>query len=51
MQMTRHKTRSVFERYNVTSGKDFKEAARKLNEAAKKSADRVLGTAAPSLVR
>jgi integrase len=32
MQMTGHKTRSVFERYNVTSGADLKEAAKKLNQ-------------------
>jgi hypothetical protein len=36
MQMTGHKTRSVFERYNVTSGDDWKEGAKKLSEAAKK---------------
>ena len=32
MQMTGHKTRSVFERYNVTSGADLKQAAEKLNQ-------------------
>jgi hypothetical protein len=48
MQMTGHKTRSVFERYNVTSGEDFKEAAKKLNEAAKNAAGTVTGTVAPS---
>jgi hypothetical protein len=32
MQMTGHKTRSVFERYNVTSGADLKDAAKKLNQ-------------------
>lgn len=46
MQMTGHKTRSVFERYNVTSGADMKEAAKKLNEFAK-SAGTVSGTVAP----
>jgi hypothetical protein len=28
MQMTGHKTRSVFERYNIVSAGDFREAAR-----------------------
>ena len=31
MQMTGHKTRSVFERYNIVSGCDLVEAAKKLN--------------------
>jgi hypothetical protein len=31
MQMTGHKTRSVFERYNIVSECDLVEAARKLN--------------------
>jgi integrase len=35
MRMTGHKTRSVFERYNVTSGADLKEAAKKLNQFSK----------------
>lgn len=30
MQLTGHKTRSVFERYNITSGADLNEAAQKL---------------------
>jgi hypothetical protein len=33
--MTGHKTRSVFERYNVTSGADLKDAAKKLNQFSK----------------
>jgi hypothetical protein len=33
MQMTGHKTRSVFERYNITSGGDLKDAARRLDAA------------------
>ena len=31
MMMTGHKTRSVFERYNIVSPGDLKDAARKLN--------------------
>jgi len=31
MQMTHHKTRSVFERYNIVSGCDLVEAAKTLN--------------------
>ena len=31
MQMTGHKTRSVFERYNIVSEGDLVEAAKKLN--------------------
>ena len=34
MLMTGHKTRSVFERYNIVSDSDLKEAAAKLNAAA-----------------
>ena len=33
MQLTGHKTRSVFERYNIVSAGDLREAARKLDEA------------------
>jgi hypothetical protein len=32
--MTGHKTRSVFERYNIVSNGDLRSAARKLDEAA-----------------
>ena len=31
MQMTGHKTRSVFERYNIVSGGDLREAAKRLD--------------------
>jgi len=34
MTMTGHKTRSVSERYNIVSGADLREAARRLNVAA-----------------
>lgn len=34
MQMTGHKTRSVFERYNITSAGDLRDAARLFDVAA-----------------
>jgi len=34
MQLSGHKTRSVFERYNIVSGGDLREAARRLNTVA-----------------
>jgi hypothetical protein len=33
MQLTGHKTRSVFERYNIVSAGDLRDAARRLDEA------------------
>lgn len=41
MQMTGHKTRSVFERYNIVSDGDLREAARKLDGMAKSDQRRV----------
>ena len=40
MMMTGHKTRSVFERYNITSGGDLRDAARLLDVATTKTGTR-----------
>jgi anion-transporting ArsA/GET3 family ATPase len=40
MMMTGHKTRSVFERYNIVSSGDLTDAARKLDEASRKVSER-----------
>ena len=37
MTLTGHKTRSVFERYNIVSQGDLFEAAKKLDEVAQKA--------------
>lgn len=44
MMMTGHKTRSVFERYNIVSDGDLNEAARRLDEAANKLTGTTAGT-------
>ncbi len=44
MTMTGHKTRSVFERYNIVSEGDLADAARKLDEAAKNLSGTIAGT-------
>lgn len=41
MMMTGHKTRSVFERYNITSSNDLRDAARRLDEAPRSGSVRV----------
>jgi len=38
MQLTGHKTRSVFERYNIVSDGDLRDAARPLDEASPRRA-------------
>jgi integrase len=38
-QMTGHKTRSIFERYNITSGSDLRDAAAKLDAFARAQVD------------
>ena len=47
MKMTGHKTRSVFERCNIVSAGDLREAARRLEAAARRVLGTVLGTVAP----
>src|SRR5207253_2478081 len=52
MQMTGHKTRSVFDRYHIVSPGDLRDAARKLDAAtaARSSLGTVPGTVAPNTV-
>jgi integrase len=44
MMLSGHKTRNVFERYNITSGADLTEAAAKLNRAASRAMGTITGT-------
>ena len=46
MQMTGHKTRSVFERYNIVSNGDLRAAAAKLDEHGHKTGTTTLNAAA-----
>lgn len=48
MKMTGHKTRAVFERYNIVSEGDLLDAAHKLDEAAKKLTGTITGTVGTS---
>jgi hypothetical protein len=49
MQMIGHKTRSVFERYNVTSSADLKDAAKKLDQFSKSPTGIIPGMTAPKM--
>ena len=48
MQLTGHKTRSVFERYNVVSVGDFAEAAKKLDASPTAGVIHIPYTGAPA---
>ena len=47
MQMTGHKTRAVFERYNIVSEGDLTAAARRLDEAVNSKTGTITGTIEP----
>jgi integrase len=47
MQMTGHKTRAVFERYNIVSEGDLADAARRLDEAVNSATGTITGTIEP----
>jgi len=49
MQMTGHKTRSVFERYNIVSQGDLFDAARKLDATATAAQESVQRASSPAL--
>jgi hypothetical protein len=44
MRLTRHKTMSVHQRYNIVSQKDLKQAKRQLDEAFLRRTGTILGT-------
>lgn len=44
MQITGHKTRSIFERYSIVGGQEIQDAAAKLEKRLKRSLGIILGT-------
>jgi len=44
MQITGHKTRSIFDRYSIVGGEEIQDAAAKLEERLKTSLGTILGT-------
>ena len=44
MQITGHKTRSIFDRYSIVGGQEIQDAATKLEDRLKKNLGTILGT-------